>query len=193
MAGKDDGLLDRGKGGFLRTVWRIRRVLPYLRVGYGYASSAVAIEPRGAAPGPGTRDTAGRPGTRLPHVWLSRWGGERVSSLDLLGGKFTLWTARGGQTWCEAARAAASELGVPLACVRVGLDVDDPKHRWAAANGLRSAGAVLVRPDGFVCWRSRRAPLAPDAEAAALTEVLRRLLSSLVRSGGASDGRIVTQ
>ena len=39
---------------------------------------------------------------------------------------------------------------------RIGGDGDfaDSEGRWAAAYGVTDGGAILVRPDGFVAWRS---------------------------------------
>jgi hypothetical protein len=43
---------------------------------------------------------------------------------------------------------------VGLSTARVGVDVDDPAHRFAATYGVSDSGAVLVRPDGIVAWRA---------------------------------------
>jgi putative polyketide hydroxylase len=45
---------------------------------------------------------------------------------------------------------------VPLDAYRIGGagDFADPDGRWPAAYGITNDGAVLVRPDGFVAWRS---------------------------------------
>ncbi len=34
-------------------------------------------------------------------------------------------------------------------------DLSDPKRSWETVSGTSAEGAVLVRPDGFVCWRTR--------------------------------------
>ncbi|NEC25052.1 monooxygenase, partial [Streptomyces sp. SID8111] len=53
----------------------------------------------------------------------------------------------------------AERLSVPLTAYRVG-DGPDTDLRpvdgadWAGAHGITAGGAVLVRPDGFVAWRS---------------------------------------
>lgn len=159
----------------LAMMWSLRKVFPYLSVGYGYSSDAIAVE-RGEAPGPGSTDLKGRPGTRAPHAWLTR-DGARISSLDLFGRDHVLLVGPRDATWRDAARAAGAATGVHLSAVRLGVDVLDPDHRWPRAFGVQAAGALLVRPDGFVAWRSRGAPPSPDSAAATLTEVLRRLLS----------------
>jgi putative polyketide hydroxylase len=132
--------------GTFKMLWKMRRILPYLTLGYGYASSAIALEP-GEAPGPGTTALDGRPGTRAPHVWLTR-DGARVSTLDLIGGRFVLFAGPEAGAWCDAAEEIAKSHGVRLACERLA------EHR---AFGVHGDGAALVRPDGMVAWRSRGA------------------------------------
>jgi putative polyketide hydroxylase len=124
-------------------------------VGYGYTSAAIVPEPGQPAPGPGTTDLRGRPGTRAPHVWLSR-DGTRISTLDLLGRNFVLIAGRDGTAWIDAANRRAID------SVRIGTDVEDPDNRWHDANGVTTTGAILVRPDGFIAWRARAAHAAPD-------------------------------
>ena len=115
------------------------------------------------------------PGARLPHVWLGR-GGHRVSTHDLAGkGRFALFTGISGEAWATAAEHAAAELGIDLVAYVVGpgrehIDLYDD---WARTREVTEAGAVLVRPDAHVGWRSHDLPADPAAE---LTRVLRTLL-----------------
>jgi putative polyketide hydroxylase len=138
-----------------------------LGVGYEYASSAVSAEPTASR-----FRLDGRPGTRLPHAWIAR-GGARISSLDLVGTRFTLIAARDAHPWCEAARRAAGELGVAIDVVRAGADFDDPRGRFQEAAGIGSRGALLARPDAIVAWRAPGAD--PGAE-----EVLRAAISRAI-------------
>jgi 2-polyprenyl-6-methoxyphenol hydroxylase-like FAD-dependent oxidoreductase len=93
----------------------------------------------------------GRPGARVPHGWTPR-DGERVSTLDLLPpDRFTLITGRAGAAWIEAAAAIATP---PLRCVAIGRDVADTDGAWTALLGIENDGALLVRPDQHVAWRS---------------------------------------
>jgi hypothetical protein len=46
---------------------------------------------------------------------------------------------------------------------------------FLSAYGLRSDGAVLVRPDGQVAWRSQSAPATGTELADALAQILARL------------------
>ena len=97
------------------------------------------------------------PGARLPHVWLVK-DRENYSSLDLVGhGGFTLLTGIGGDRWRDAAKAVTAELGVPVTVISIGPDCDyeDPFGDWARICGVEDDGAVLVRPDQFVAWRSK--------------------------------------
>ena len=167
----DERGLMKGKGG-LGALWNLRRAFPYFVVGYGYASRAMALE-RGARPGPGTSELKGRPGTRAPHVWLSR-DGKRVSTLDLFGKGFVLLAGPDGRQWAEAARAVAQRLGLRLEVLRLGGRLDDPERRWPRAFGVRSDGAVLVRPDGFVAWRATQIPAHPEET---LTRIFEGLLA----------------
>jgi len=107
------------------------------------------------------RTTRGAPGSRAPHVWLTR-DGERVSSLDLTG-QYVVLAGPEGKRWIQAARAAAERCGdVPVDAWVIGTDLQDPEGRFAEAFGLTPSGATLIRPDGFVAWRSPALATDPD-------------------------------
>jgi len=138
-----------------------------IELGYLYGvSGAVHADPR---------TTRGIPGSRAPHVWLTR-SQERVSPHDLVG-NFVLFTAPGGaEDWRSAAGVVARELGhVPLDVFCVGHDLGDPDGHFCQTYGLSETGASLVRPDGFVAWRAERIPADPRA---ALLEALSRYLAT---------------
>ena len=125
------------------------------------------------------RTTRGVPGSRAPHVWLAR-SGKPLSTLDLTGG-YLLLAGRDGQGWVDAARAAAAALPggpLPLDAVRVGTDIEEVDGGFEQAYGISSSGASLVRPDGFVTWRS-----ASGAPADATALLNRALSGSLHRPG----------
>jgi putative polyketide hydroxylase len=112
--------------------------------------------------------TRGMPGSRAPHVWLTR-SAQRVSTLDLLG-NFVLFTGPAGESWSRAAPAVAEELGrLPLDVYRMGHDLVDAEGPggsmggFCKSYGLSDTGACLVRPDGFVAWRAERAVSDPRA------------------------------
>jgi 2,4-dichlorophenol 6-monooxygenase len=54
-----------------------------------------------------------------------------------------------------------------------GQEYEDPYGDWASLSGISDAGALLVRPDGFVAFR--HATAVPDA-AALFSDALRRIL-----------------
>ena len=114
-----------------------------------------------------------RPGGRAPHVWLKR-GNEEISSIDLIGSHFLLMAGAQGDAWKRAASAVAIAWP-PLVAHVIGKDteVSEPDGNWHAAYGIEPDGAVLVRPDGYVAWRSRGGVDNPDAT---LREVFDRLL-----------------
>jgi hypothetical protein len=114
-------------------------------------------------PDPGTYDDGalhtaplevrGRPGTRAPHLPL---GGDR-STLDLFGRRFALL------------HGPVAAGGAPAGVDEHVIDADG----FCDAYGLSSQGAVLVRPDGIVAWRSAGA-FTPGDVAHALDTVLAR-------------------
>ena len=131
---------------------------------YGYTYESTAMVPDGTEP-PHNPDPvriyvmSARPGHPLPHAWVeSTQGGDRVSTVNLVRpGRFLLIAGEDGQAWCEAARAVAHERGVPLDAVTIGHargDFLDPRLTWTKHRGHGPTGAVLVRPDRFVAWRT---------------------------------------
>jgi hypothetical protein len=117
-----------------------------------------------------------RPGCRAPHIWLKR-GNEEISSVDLIGPHFLLMAGAGGDAWRHAAKSVVVSWP-PLVTHLVGKDseVSDPDGNWHGAYGIETDGAVLVRPDGYVAWRSRSGVANPES---ALREVFDRLLGQV--------------
>ena len=151
----------------------------YPIVGYRYRSQAILSEDAvEAAPDEiallDREELTGLPGTRVPHLWLERKG-QRISTLDLLDGRFVLLTGSEGTPWCEAAAGVRASLLIELSAYRIGPDADllDLENSWSAKLGVSSNGAVLIRPDGFVVWRSRHLTTMPEA---LLEQVLTRIL-----------------
>ena len=119
-----------------------------MEIGYLYGADERFCDPRTAA---------GRPGSRAPHVPL-RHDGADVSSLDLFGhGRFVLLAGRDGALWAAAGQEVAEGLDVPLTAHVLGPEAD-PSGRFPGAYGVPADGASLIRPDGFVAWRSSDAP-----------------------------------
>jgi putative polyketide hydroxylase len=129
-----------------------------LLIGYQYHSAAVIFDD--AAPAdPDTvslvEELRAQPGTRLPHAWLHR-AGQRISTLDLVRPGFTLFTGSAGAPWRTAADDVSDKLAVPITVhsIGTGADISDDDGRWAELTGLSPDEALLVRPDGFVAWRT---------------------------------------
>ena len=148
-----------------------------IELGYIYRSAAIIAEDDIEQGSEDPRESQGRPGSRAPHVWIEKDGpstmlgaGQRISTLDLFGRGFVLLTTPGGAAWVDASRAAARQIP--------GLDFDAhviPSPEFATAYGLGDNGAVIVRPDGFVAWRSKTITSDPGRTvASALTTVLMR-------------------
>jgi hypothetical protein len=137
-----------------------------LLIGYRYRSAAVVTSEPSVDPDAVqlVEELRAQPGTRVPHVWV-RHGGERVSTLDLVGPGFTVLT--GDERWRAAVTSASAALDIPITMHCIGDDA------WAAATGLAPEGAVLVRPDDFVGWRADELPADSESE-------LRQALSAIL-------------
>jgi len=115
-----------------------------------------------------------RPGGRAPHVWLKH-DGARISTLDFLGNGFVLLAGARGQAWNETARRVAAEMNLPITTIGIrDGEAEDVDGQWAGIYGIDEAGAVLVRPDGYVGWRSLSMATDPPL---ALRAALARILS----------------
>jgi len=123
-----------------------------IELGYVYRSPAIVPPPDGPSH-MHPRESHGLPGTRAPHVWLER-GGQRVSTLDLFGPHFTLVGGPAAQEWAHCAAAAAAQSKLALNPFCVGTNGLDDHGNLTAAYGIEPAGCAIVRPDGFVGWRS---------------------------------------
>lgn len=148
-------------------------MLPFEQFLFGYRYPGGAVVPEPDEDGARVEDPAeptGRPGSRAPHVWLSR-DGERMSTIDLYGRGFVLLTE--SPAWAKAAEDVAARLDVPLRAEVLGASgaPTDDTGRVRAAYGIGADGASLVRPDRFVAWRSTG-----SADADALERALRTVL-----------------
>ncbi|MFJ8228678.1 FAD-dependent oxidoreductase [Streptomyces sp. NPDC094448] len=145
-------------------------------MGYSYPRGAVAGADPGAPVVPDAMRITGAPGTRAPHLWVTR-AGERISTIDLYERVPVLLCAE-GSVWPEVAHQDAARLSVPLEVLTFGRGPDadlvpEEGADWSVAHGVEPGGALLVRPDGFVAWRAAGPVPAPGAAVAeALTTVL---------------------
>ncbi|QES09803.1 monooxygenase [Streptomyces venezuelae] len=147
-------------------------------LGYRYPQGAVLGTDRTMPVVPDGLRLTGEPGSRAPHMWLSR-AGTRVSTLDLYERSLVLLSSEDGACdWHTAATHVAQQLSVPLDSYRIGAgpaaDLTPASETdWAEVHGATPDGAVLVRPDGFVAWRSEGATADPGA-------VLRQALTAIL-------------
>jgi len=142
-------------------------------VGYHYSSDAIIDD----SATPHRMDIVqlnGRPGTRAPH-FVGMYEEKEVSVLDLLGNDFVLFTGAENDSWAESAHTVSAKLGVNIKVYRVGLSGDfiAQENVFSELYGLDDGGAVLIRPDGFIGWRSAKAVVNPDVM---LEEVMRNVL-----------------
>lgn len=108
-------------------------------------------------------------GARAPHAWV-RHQGRRISAVDLFDGRMTLLTGARGDAWRRCLNRLVDP-GMPVTAITVrppeitgpdtvgpdSVDADaivDSDGSFALMLGLHAHTAVLVRPDGYVAWRS---------------------------------------
>ena len=125
------------------------RSLAQIDMGYQYRSAIIIDDgsPDADPPGSDYQPTAA-PGCRAPHLWLNT----NTSTIDLFDRHPVLLTAPGGGAWRDAAAAASHALGTPVDSHVI------TNPQWPAQYGLTPTGAVLIRPDGHVTWRSPTTP-----------------------------------
>jgi 2,4-dichlorophenol 6-monooxygenase len=164
-----------------------------LNVEFGYEYDSAAVVPDGSpnqVPLDDTRvyERSTRPGSALPHAWIDDEDGNRRACA-------TSWRPAGSCSWpARTARAGvrlpgelAAAADVSIDAIRIGhLDGDlyDSRCMWLRRRGISAGGAVLVRPDRFVAWRSIGGCDDPRAAlAGALSRVLSRPVEARVAVG----------
>ncbi|HEX4833745.1 MAG TPA: FAD-dependent monooxygenase [Trebonia sp.] len=150
-----------------------------MEIGFSYEDGAVVpdgSEPARRVPLRDIYTPSTRPGNVLAHAWIER-DGQRLSTHDLTGHstRFALITGPDGAAWREAAAQVAEKFSVPIvvAAIGAGAAYGDADGRWAGVRQIGDDGAILVRPDNHVAWRSAGASESPvDALSSALARVL---------------------
>ena len=105
-----------------------------------------------------------RPGARAPHCWVAHASTpeERFPILDLFTTDFVLLTAgERGRGWAKHLPGNGGGPGVRryhVGGATSGADLVDVDGCWGSNYGIACDGAVLVRPDGHVCWRATSGP-----------------------------------
>ena len=149
--------------------------------GFRYASDAVVPDD---SPEPAALDDVRvyqpdtRPGSPLPHAWVER-AGTRVPLRQVApASSFTLIAGEDGAAWCRAARDAAARRSIELVAIRVGHAEGewlDPRLAFLRVREFGREGAILVRPDRVIAWRSMGAAADPGRELeAAMDTILAR-------------------
>ncbi|GAA1876771.1 FAD-dependent monooxygenase [Actinomadura bangladeshensis] len=138
--------------------------------GEAAGSSAATEEPPLEDP----RTPTGRAGTRAPHLALEQ-DGAPISTLDLFGEGFVLLAGPDGQAWCDAAASVAASQEIPLKAHTVAATgpLVDKEERFTEVYGIGARGAVIVRPDRVIGWRT--ADPADDPRGT-IEDVMNRLL-----------------
>lgn len=152
-----------------------------------YASSAVVPDPT-AGEEQWARDpelyaqATTRPGAKLPHAWLVDERGRRISTLDVIGkGQFSLVTGLAGRAWVGAVK----RLNLPFVRTVVTGEKgsEDPYFAWARIREVDEAGALLVRPDGYIAWRQTAAVWDEEQAVAQLEDAMSAVLGKQIECG----------
>jgi 2,4-dichlorophenol 6-monooxygenase len=154
-----------------------------IELGFGYGASS-AVLPDDTQPPPA--DPLGhlylqsaRPGQRMPHAWLDRYG-TQISTHELLNpGCFLLLAGPEGEPWAAAAREVATRRALRLDahCIGAVHELRDRDGVWRTLRGHADDGAILVRPDGHVAFRAVAMPADPEI---ALRDALASILGGSV-------------
>lgn len=96
----------------------------------------------------------GRPGTRAPYKILQAKMGEQRSSLHLFGREWVLITE--DQRWQNAISKISTDHKLKIRCIVInGESAYSDDGSFCQELGLEQGGASLVRPDGYIAWRSK--------------------------------------
>lgn len=92
------------------------------------------------------KEWVGQPGTRAPHLWISKEG-KLISIFDLLNKEYVLLTAN--QTWIDVANA------LNIQKLEIGEELKfENELTFEQSFGIGAGGATLIRPDGIIAWRN---------------------------------------
>ncbi|KAF4968893.1 hypothetical protein FZEAL_10328 [Fusarium zealandicum] len=124
-----------------------------MEFGQLYQSGAIVRADNNLPPARRPDEWNGQPGTRAPHIALTR-GGETISSLDLFCQGWVLVSKNA--SWKMAVEEAIESTGIECSFVQVGGEAEEVvKGEFGESFGVDEAGAVLVRPDGYIAWRTK--------------------------------------
>lgn len=136
--------------------WMLHCFYEGLDLGFIYHSQAVQSESNQTLSIlPDTYIPTTLPGSRAPYIKLIK-NKKEISILDLFEKEYILLIGIDGEEWQVAAKQLAETLSFPLIVYKVAssCDLTDPENNWHKVYEISTKGAVLVRPDGHVAWRS---------------------------------------
>jgi hypothetical protein len=104
-----------------------------------------------------------KPGYRAPHFWVRR-GAHRLSSIDLFERDFVVLAGPKGDAWKAAAERIGAQGSLGLRAYQIGPvgDLVPESAAFTELYGIEDSGAVLVRPDGHVAFRSSVQTVDPE-------------------------------
>lgn len=124
-----------------------------MEFGQLYRSSGIEQGAAELPPALRPEEWAGQPGTRAPHI---RIGNDR-STLDLFQKGWVLLTEN--SDWKNLSARLSSESEIKIDCYQVGKDLlHSEEESFRNSFGIGPKGAVLIRPDGYIAWRSSDCP-----------------------------------
>jgi 2,4-dichlorophenol 6-monooxygenase len=156
--------------------------MPGLQLGFCYEQGALVRSEADRPPPLEVRrfTPSGCPGARLPHAWLRGDGGESLLDRVPLD-RFLLVAGPEGSAWLDA---IASLDTPPMATVLLSSDLMPDLDHWLEVAGIGRGGALLVRPDQHIGWRSAEMPGDP-------TDALTRALGMLLGPWRPGQGRAI--
>ncbi|GAB1197688.1 hypothetical protein APSETT444_006990 [Aspergillus pseudonomiae] len=103
---------------------------------------------------------AGQPGTHVPHFWVTQ-GGHPISILDVVGEDSWTLVSESAE-WGDVVAQVNLRSLVTLNHVCIGRDVQfTDEGSFQEALGVSATGASLLRPDGYIAWRTKGMPANP--------------------------------
>lgn len=155
---------------------------PGLELGFAYQHGVLLPEP-GDKPVFGDGITEYRPttwpGCRMPHLPIIVAGKSQSNHLLLDQVHFLLLCGPAQyESWAALLAGISIPDGMSIAVHEIQADnsTETPEEAWLRFSEVHGDGALLVRPDGHIAWRSQQAP----ADSGTLEQVLHKLWPTVV-------------